>query len=423
MTNYTKLVVSLRRYIQFSIILVIIGMGLSKEKKGENGNYKKIRINTFPVSTQSKDSLLVKIYLEIPHKSLQFVKRNHEFVAGYEAQIVVMNKKGKLKLKQSWNDSVHVNNYLETITENKVITLFTDNIFKVDDYVTMATVLDIKSREIHKTRRDLSLDIPQFPHINKPIILLDKKGDWGFHPNLIPSWNNFLSSGKDSVNIFLSGIGVSEHCELTWSVWNQSDTQPIIEKKESLSIQNYFYHYIQIPLDILTEITTTLEVKIFDGKNKDSKRIQLIILKPGISNHISDIDDAIEQMKYILTSEEKNKLNDQKKSKKELFFKTLWDSRDPTPETIENELMDEYYKRVAYTMEHFSGFQDGWKTDMGMIYILFGFPDEVKRYSDYGNQKSYELWYYFNVQKSFRFVDSNGFGDYQLESPHFLSVP
>ena len=105
------------------------------------------------------------------------------------------------------------------------------------------------------------------------------------------------------------------------------------------------------------------------------------------------------------------------------MFKTFWDVRDPSPETIQNELMDEYYKRIAYTVEHFSGFQDGWKTDMGMIYILFGFPDEVKRYSDYSNQKAFEIWYYFTVNKSFRFVDANGFGDYQLETPHFMSIP
>ena len=52
-----------------------------------------------------------------------------------------------------------------------------------------------------------------------------------------------------------------------------------------------------------------------------------------------------------------------------------------------------------------------------------GYPDEVKRYSDYSSQKAFENWYYFSINKSFKFVDINGFGDYQLESPHFLSVP
>ena len=128
-------------------------------------------------------------------------------------------------------------------------------------------------------------------------------------------------------------------------------------------------------------------------------------------------------MKYILSSEERTKLKKSKKTEKEQLFKTFWDDRDPSQETLENELMNEYYKRVAFTVVQYSGFQDGWKTDMGMIYILFGPPDEKKRYSDYSNQKAFEIWYYFTVNKSFRFVDANGFGDYQLETPHFMSIP
>ena len=149
----------------------------------------------------------------------------------------------------------------------------------------------------------------------------------------------------------------------------------------------------------------------------------MVVSKPGISSFVTDIDIALDQMKYILTSEERNELKKSNNTKKEQLFKKFWNARDPSGETLENELMDEYYMRVAYTIKQYSGFQDGWKTDMGMIYILFGPPDEKKRFSDYSNQKSFESWYYFTVNKSFRFVDVNGFGDYQLEKPHFLSIP
>ena len=64
-------------------------------------------------------------------------------------------------------------------------------------------------------------------------------------------------------------------------------------------------------------------------------------------------------MKYILTSEERTELKKSKKKKKEQLFKKFWDVRDPSQGTLENELMDEYYKRVAYTIIQYSGFQDG----------------------------------------------------------------
>ena len=42
--------------------------------------------------------------------------------------------------------------------------------------------------------------------------------------------------------------------------------------------------------------------------------------------------------------------------------------------------MDEYYARVQFAEENFSrGSSGGWRSDMGMIFILFGKPDDIQR--------------------------------------------
>lgn len=43
-----------------------------------------------------------------------------------------------------------------------------------------------------------------------------------------------------------------------------------------------------------------------------------------------------------------------------------------TKETLKN-----YYTRVKKSNEKYGSFKEGWKTDMGMIYIIFGEPDEI----------------------------------------------
>jgi len=91
---------------------------------------------------------------------------------------------------------------------------------------------------------------------------------------------------------------------------------------------------------------------------------------------------------------------------------------DPTPETEHNELMDEYYKRVSYANENFDGWKDGWETDRGMIYILFGPPDQVERTNpSMSNSTLYQIWTYNRINKQFIFKDQNGFGDFRLDSP------
>ena len=109
--------------------------------------------------------------------------------------------------------------------------------------------------------------------------------------------------------------------------------------------------------------------------------------------------------------------NNNKQDKEQLFYQ-IWKKRDPTPETEQNELMEEYFQRVEYVNEHFSGWQPGWETDRGMIYILFGPPDEIQRSKISSSSIStYQVWYYNRINKQFVFKDQNGFGDYILDRP------
>jgi GWxTD domain-containing protein len=60
--------------------------------------------------------------------------------------------------------------------------------------------------------------------------------------------------------------------------------------------------------------------------------------------------------------------------------------------------MKNYFKRVEFANQHFSSFKEGWKTDRGMVYIVFGAPDEVAMA---GQQ---EYWVYRNLRQQFTFM-------------------
>ena len=80
--------------------------------------------------------------------------------------------------------------------------------------------------------------------------------------------------------------------------------------------------------------------------------------------------------------------------------------------------MEEYYGRVWYANEHFDAWQPGWETDRGMIYILFGPPDEIQRTNpSTSNASLFQVWSYYKISKQFVFKDQNGFGDYHLDTP------
>jgi GWxTD domain-containing protein len=97
------------------------------------------------------------------------------------------------------------------------------------------------------------------------------------------------------------------------------------------------------------------------------------------------------------------------------FWEQFWKRRDPSPETPENEAMDEFYRRVQYANQHFSVGRAGWRTDMGQIYIKYGEPDEVVRSPFNFDRDPEEVWYYYRDRRTFTFVDTHGFGLYDLD--------
>ena len=104
----------------------------------------------------------------------------------------------------------------------------------------------------------------------------------------------------------------------------------------------------------------------------------------------------------------------QSEEARKAFWEAFWRGRDQTPETPENEARDEFYQRVRYSNQHFSTATQGWKTDMGRIYIIHGKPDEIVRSPFNFDRPPEEIWYYYRDHLTFVFVDHDGFGRYEL---------
>lgn len=132
----------------------------------------------------------------------------------------------------------------------------------------------------------------------------------------------------------------------------------------------------------------------------------------------AELDKEFAMARYIATPEEINRYKQLKgEDAKRKFLADFWGKRDPDKSTPINEMKIEYFKRVEYANQHFSvGNKEGWKTDRGRVYIMYGPPDEYERHPSEVDSKPYEIWYYHNIEGGveFVFVDKSGFSDYIL---------
>lgn len=114
---------------------------------------------------------------------------------------------------------------------------------------------------------------------------------------------------------------------------------------------------------------------------------------------LSTLESLAGPLLYICTKQETAKLkqagNDKKKFDQVILSITGNAERART-------FMRNYFKRVESANLYFSSYKEGWKTDRGMIYIIYGLPEEVYLFEDR------EVWEYKNddVKTRFQFIKS-----------------
>jgi GWxTD domain-containing protein len=153
------------------------------------------------------------------------------------------------------------------------------------------------------------------------------------------------------------------------------------------------------------------------------------------------------EVPYIITGEERaafKKLATD--DEREQFIEGFWERRNPNPGSPENEFKEEYYRRIAYANEHYASGIEGWRTDRGRIYIMYGPADEIDDHSMGGTYDRtpqegggitdtypFETWRYryidgIGTNIELEFVDPTMTGEYHLtidpnEKDALLHIP
>ena len=111
----------------------------------------------------------------------------------------------------------------------------------------------------------------------------------------------------------------------------------------------------------------------------------------GSFPQIKTPEELMEPLFYLTTLAEYRDLR--KKENIKLEVDNLWLKLGGSIEKSK-ELIRIYYNRVVYSNLYFTSNKEGWKTDQGMIFILFGPPSRIQMTG------SGERWYYFSKRRS-----------------------
>jgi GWxTD domain-containing protein len=106
---------------------------------------------------------------------------------------------------------------------------------------------------------------------------------------------------------------------------------------------------------------------------------------------VGSVDEMLGPLVYLTNSIEYRDLRNQ--TNRKIAIDNFWLGIAGSPDAA-RELIKVYYNRVHFANVYFTSYKEGWKTDRGMIYIIFGAPNKLEISS------LMEKWTYFTGRSS-----------------------
>ena len=372
----------------------------------------------------------VEVYYKIFTKVLSFVKHNDEFKASYEVQVLVSNKINKQVTGTSMEEDYFVSTYRETrspsdfLINQLFLSLYSGR------YKLRIKLIDRNSGSVFELEKDFKIpsrtqkkilfsDIEFIRHLS------DSTGESKFNKKgktVIPSVSRSFGDIDPILLFYYEIYGGSqkpkpyvlsyEITHLTQAFLHQETTTVMLGSEafcvfDSLSLENFPSGYYSLKVELLEK-----------GREKAKIERPFQIDWSYLNLLKNDYLKAIEQLRYVASSDERKELKAVPEEERLQRWLEFWKSKDPTPNTQENELKNEYYRRLEYVNLNFAlPTKEGWETDMGTVYMIYGHPDEVEKHPFDRDVRAFQRWHYYKENRKFLFID-RGDGEYELQPPY-----
>ena len=360
-----------------------------------------------------KENIKVSVHVKIPYTELQFVRSGDKFIARYEVAINLADKEKERIVGTIWSDSLLLSEYKDTRKNSNTIrrvktftvpaSALTINVRVTDLYTKKSSILSDGVDQSKMYAGELSLG---------NIIIMDNGAEGKSKLLMNESFYEIIDTLRFKVRLLGDNHPFKINYELKVKDETKVNKTILLDHPASMDSVLSFI----VPLNDMHYSNYTLFFSAEDVKgNRVMTKSNFRVRIRGVNFDVQDMDQAVKQLTYLASDRQIKEMMIGTELEKTEKFKAFWLALDPTPGTVKNELMEEYYRRVAFSMEAFTVVQEGWKTDRGMIYILFGPPDEIQRGPFEIDRKPYQVWEYYLIGKQFVFRDETGFGDFRLD--------
>lgn len=373
----------------------------------------------------------LEIFYKVANDHLQFIKEEDGYRASFQVVCVIYDQKGRQVTGDVLSDTQWARTYDETNSRQEFA--YSQFLFSLDpgEYKLRVWVEGQQSSEM--VRMETQASVPSFDGpslLLSDLLLADEirsaETQTGAQVKngllVVPSANRNYSDLRPQLSFYFEIYDLASDgpagafYEAVFEVVDLSGEVVLVDSSTVLGWGRLSFGHRTLDITSLEEGGHLLRLRVRDPETgrTTQQEASFNVRWSSLGQVDKNYEEAIEQLRYIATEEEYQKLKAAQGDERKKTWLKFWADRDPTPGTPENEMKDEYYRRIEYANAHFSVIGPGWKSDQGRVYILYGRPDEIERHPMEIGLKPYEIWHYYSTNHYFYFVDENGYGDYQL---------
>jgi GWxTD domain-containing protein len=371
----------------------------------------------------------VDIYVTVPYQTLDFREYDDRYASKYKVSIVVRDQLGRKLADSTFTRSLITDSYQASHgaggEADNSITRFG---LRPNSYRYEVTVQDLFAKRDFEVSDSLHVsDLSNTPALSTPLYVsqIEQRGT---RFSITPYVGYIMWKRESNLFAFFQAYidELPKRIAFAWVI-QTSDGRALgrglgapttIDTRES-------QHFLPLrPLEsgLPGRYELLISMHPLNGVDVDTTVRLARTTKPYIiprslaGSVMSDLTLAIKQLAYVADQDQVDLiLGAPDGVERQRRFEEFWKGLDPSPNTVRNEAFEEYYQRIATANERFKSYADGWLTDMGRVYIIYGEPRQTERFQSQTGTTIVVRWIYNSVQ-SFTFEDNTGFGDFRLRS-------
>jgi GWxTD domain-containing protein len=375
---------------------------------------------------------MVDLYVAMPYEHLQFASHDGSFVGEYSMVIEIRDTSGRTVVDTVISRTIVESSY--TVTRGK--TGKSDNVqqrfmLAPNTYIIEIGITDEFGMRTFTAQRTCRVRDYASEHESlSSILYLSDIEQRGNRYMIVPYIGEYIWSNEQRLFAFFEfySQSIGSRVGFTWDITTPDMRTLATGSSEIMSVTDRTMQSF-VPLTLSTRLIPgdyILSIRAHSVSAEgviDTTNTLALSQRPYrvpqsmAGDLLKDIRKAIKQLMYVAGQDTIDSMLAAKTDGERLtMFENFWKSIDPSPSTAKNEALEEYYARIQVANERFKSYNEGWLTDMGRVYIIYGEPITVEKMLGPNRLTVYSRWTYPNGVVV-TFEDPSGFGDFRLRSP------